>query len=155
MANTKAKTAETNPFMNVEKMQEMFKVPGFDKFFEQANQPIETMMTAQQKNVDALVEANKVAVAGYQELYGRLANLFEESLAQAKDRMSEIQGQEMSADAAAKNVEVMESAFEKALADTRELSEMAQKANAGAFDVIKARIEEAMAEFKKAADNAA
>lgn len=138
-----------------EQMKAMFKAPGFDRFMEQANLPIEAMMTAQQKNVEAVVEANKVAVAGYQELYGRMVKLFEESLETAKTRASEAQGQPISAETAQKNAEIMQAAFEKALADVRELSEMAQKANAGAFDVIKARVEEAVAEFKGAADKLA
>lgn len=140
---------------NPEQMKEIFKAPGFDRFLEQANLPVEALMAAQQKNIEALVEANKVAVTGYQELYSRTVKVFEESIATAKARVSETQGKPISADAATKNVEVMQSAFEKALGDMRELSEMAQKANVGAFEVIKARVEEAVAEFKVAADKVA
>ena len=146
----------SNPFMfDAEKMAEMFKVPGMDKWLQQANAPFELMMETQRKNFEALVEANKVAASGYQDLYERMVGIFEESLGRAKAQVERVQGQEVSAEAAAKNAEVMKEAFDKALADVRELSEMAQKANAGAFDVIRARTEEAIDEFRGAAEKIA
>ena len=144
---------QANPFMfEAEKMAEMFKVPGLDRWFAQANVPLEMMIDVQRRNFEALVEANKVAASGYQDLYERMVNIFEESLGRAKEQADRVQGQEVSAEAAAKNAEIMKEAFEKALADVRELSEMAQKANAGAFDVIRARTEEAIGEFRGVAE---
>lgn len=151
--------ATTFPFFDAEKMKEMFsfeasklsdmfkmpemgKMPGFD---------LDKMVEAQQKNVTALVEANKVALAGYQDLYKKQVALFEATLAATKDQMSEIQGQPLTAETATKSIEQLKAAFEKALADVKELAEMAQKANAGAFDIVKARMEEVMAELKAAA----
>ena len=138
-----------------EKMAEMWKVPGFERWFAQADLPFKAVMEAQRRNFEAVVEANKVAAAGYQGLYERMAGIFEESLARAREQMERVQGQEVSAEAAAKNVEVMQEAFERALRDVRELSEMAQKANTEAFDVVRARAEEALAEFRRAADKVA
>jgi phasin family protein len=144
---------ESNVFgFDANRMSELFKAPQMDKFIENMNIPFESMLDAQQKNVDALVEANKVAVSGYQELYQRQVAIFEEAIAQSKDRLAELQGQPVNADTVAKNVEIMKTSFEKALSNVHELAEMAQKANAGAYDVIKARVEEAMAEFKGAAE---
>ena len=147
---------QANPFMfDAEKMGEMFKVPGMDKWFAQANAPFELLFEVQRKNFEALVEANKVAASGYQELYERMTGIFEESLGRARAQVERAQGQEVSAEAAAKNAEVMKEAFDKALADVRELSEMATKANAGAFDVIRARTEEAVNEFRGVAEKMA
>jgi phasin family protein len=141
---------EKFPFaFDAEKVKEMFKgmkMPMVD---------MEAVMAAHQKNVDAMVEANKVMFAGYQAVAKRQAALVEAALAETKDKFSELQGQPLTADQATKNAEAVKVAFEKSIADIRELAEMAQKANTGAFDVVKARIDEAMAEFKAAADKLA
>jgi len=138
---------QTNPFaFDAEKLKELFniaKLPGVDA---------DAMLAAQQKNVEALNEANQVVAAGYQDLYKRQIALFEAAVSQAKDKLTEVQGQPLTADQATQNVEAMKAAFEKAAADVKELAEMAQKANTGAFEIVKARAEDAVAEFKAAAE---
>lgn len=149
-------TNQQFPFVfDAEKMKEMFAMPDMEKMFEGMKMPnvdMEAMMQAQQKNMAALVEANKVAMAGYQEIYKRQVALVEESMARAKDQIAELQGQPMSPDQAQKNMETVKSSFDKMLADLKELTEMAQEANTEAFNIVKGRFEEALAEFKTAAD---
>jgi phasin family protein len=141
---------EKFPFaFDAEKVKEMFaavKMPVVD---------VDAVIAAQQKNVDAVIEANKVALAGYQDVFKRQVALFEAAVAQAKEKFSAPQTQPMSIDQAEQNVEAMKAAFEKAAADVRELTEMVQKANTGAFEIVKARVEEAVAELKAAAEKIA
>ncbi|MEM6549518.1 MAG: TIGR01841 family phasin [Pseudomonadota bacterium] len=142
----------------MDKLFDMTKMPEFDKFFDMSKMPMANMgdiVELQQKNLNAVVEANKVAVAGYQDLYKRQMSIFEEGLAKAKDQLAEMQGQPLTAEQASKNMETMKVTFEKGLEDVRELAEMAQKANSEAFEIVKARFEEVMAEFKAAADKLA
>jgi hypothetical protein len=145
-----AATKNANPFaFDASKIKDMFtaaKMPVVDT---------DALMAAQKKNVDALIEANKVAVAGYQDLYKRQVALFEAAVDQAKGLMTDTKAQPLTADQATQNVEAVKTAFEKTAADLNELTEMAQKANTGAFEVVKARAEEAAAEFKAAADKMA
>jgi len=115
---------------------------------------MEAMVTAYQKNVAALMEANKAAMAGYQELYKRQVALVEEGLAKTKDQIHEMQSQPMNPDHAAKNLEVARASVEKVMGDMRELAEMAQQANTEAFNIIKSRFDEAMGEVKAASDKA-
>ncbi len=140
---------QNNPFaFDAEKLKELFnaaKLPGVDA---------DAMMAAQQKNVDAMIEANNVVTAGYQDLYKRQIALFEAAVAQTKDKLTEVQGQPLTAEQATRNVEALKTAFEKAASDVKELAEVAQKANTGAFEIVKARAEEAVAEFKAAAEKA-
>ena len=123
--------------------------------FATAKMPVvdtDAMMTAQKKNIDALIEANKVVTAGYQDVYKRQIALFEAAVSQAKDMMSGVKAQPLTADQATQSVDAMKTAFEKTSADLTELAEMAQKANTSAFEVVKARAEEAVAEFKAASE---
>ena len=142
--------AQNFPFVfDAEKLKELFsaaKLPGVDA---------DAVLAAQQKNVDAMIEANKVVIAGYQDLYKRQVALFEAAVAETKDKLAQVQGQTPTADQASLNVEAMKTAFEKAAADVKELAEVAQKANTGAFEIVKARAEEAAAEFKAAAEKTA
>lgn len=141
---------EKFPFaFDAERVRDMFKavkLPMVD---------MDVIMASHQKNVDAMVEANKVMFAGYQAVAKRQVALVEAALAEAKDKFAELQGQPLTAEQAAKNAEAVKAAVEKAIENIRELTEMAQKANAGAFDVVKARIDEAVSEFKAAADKLA
>lgn len=136
------------PF-DIAKVQEMFatyKLPVVD---------VEAAMAAQQKNVDAMIEANKVLVDGYQALYTRQVAMVEAAFAEAREMFETAQGQALTAEQAGKNVETMKATFEKAAADFRELAEIAEKANMGAFEVVKTRAEAAIGEFKAAADKLA
>ena len=138
--------AEMFPFaFDADKVKEMFtaaKLPVVDA---------EAMIAAQQKNMDAFVAANKVVFAGYQDVFKRQMALAEAAFAQAKDKFAELKGQPLTVEQATANIEAMKTAFEKAAADARELAELAQKANTGAFEIVKARFDEAVAEFKAAA----
>jgi phasin family protein len=144
MATTKT---TKNPFVfDADKIKDMFAI---------AKMPVvdtDALMAAQKKNVDALIEANKVAVAGYQDVYKRQVALFEAAVDQAKGMFADVKAQPLTADQATKNVDAIKTAFEKTAADLNELAEMAQKANTGAFEVVKARAEEAVAEFKAATE---
>ncbi len=134
---------------DAEKLTELFstaKLPGVDA---------DAVLAAQQKNVDALIEANQVVIAGYQDLYKRQVALFEAAVAETKDQLAQVQGQPLTADQATQNVDALKAAFEKAATDVKELAELAQKANTGAFEIVKARAEEAVAEFKTAAEKVA
>lgn len=134
--------ADKFPFaFDVAKMTEAFKMPGFD---------FTAMQAAHEKNVAAMVEANKATMAGMKSIYAKQTALFSAALAEMKDRIAEMQGQPMTAETATKNVETAKAAFEKALAEVKEISEMAQAANVEAFDILKARAEEVMAEIKEA-----
>ena len=146
------------PFVfDAEKMKEMFKMPELNKMFDGTKMPafdMDSVVAAQQKNMTALVEANKAAMAGYQELYQRQVALVQDSLAKTRDQFAELQAQPMTAEQTGKNLESVKAAFDKAMTDVNELAELAQKANTEAFNIIKTRFEESFAEFKSAADKA-
>ncbi len=137
------------PTFDPEKLKELFsaaRLPGVDA---------DAVLAAQQKNVDALIEANQVVITGYQDLFKRQVALFEAAIAQAKDKLTETQGQPLTAEQATQNVEALKAAFEKAAVDAKELAELVQNTNTGAFEIVKARFEEAVAEFKAAAEKIA
>ncbi|MEM8626217.1 MAG: hypothetical protein AAGG47_22245, partial [Pseudomonadota bacterium] len=98
---------EKFPFAaDLEKMTEMFKMPELDKMFDASKLPaMDLVVKAHEKNLSAAIEANKVAMAGYQSVYKRQVAMAEEAMAQMKDAMGELQGQPMTADQAQKNLD--------------------------------------------------
>ena len=140
-----------------EKMTEFFKQNDFTKHLTQMRMPgvdPEALMTAQKKNMDALVEANKAAAAGYQDLFKRQMSIFEETMAEAQAHLKSFDATKIDPDRARAQAELAKAAFEKALANMQALAEGAQKANAEAYEIVSARIKESLAELREMATKA-
>jgi phasin family protein len=134
-----------------EKFAELFKSADMTKFFEQAKLPMfdfEALMATQKKNMDALVEANKAAAAGYQDLFKKQISIYEETMAAAQEQLSELKMDQLSPEGASRQADLMKVAFEKAVANMTELAEAAKKANTEAFEIVQARVKESIEELK-------
>ncbi len=135
---------------DVDKMQEFFKQNDFTKHLANLKMPgldPDAMVKAQQKNMDALVEANKAAAAGYQDLFRKQVAIFEETMAEAQKQLKAFDTTKIE-DSARAQGEIAKAAVEKALANMQALAESAQKANAEAYEIVSARIKESIAELK-------
>ncbi|WP_157982284.1 phasin family protein [Oceanicella sp. SM1341] len=138
------------PF-DTEKMMEMFKTPDFTKMMTEMKFPAvspEELMATQKKNMDALVEANKAAAAGYQDLFKKQVAIFEETMSEAQKQMKGFDASKLSPESAAAQTELTKAAVQKALANMKMLAETAQKANADAYTIVSARIKESVAELQ-------
>jgi len=142
---------------DVEKMTEFFKQNDFTKHLANLKVPgmdAEALMSAQQKNMDALVQANQAAASGYQDLFKKQVQIFEETMAEAKEHLKSFDATKLDADKAKAGAELAKTAFEKALANMQALAESAQKANADAYEIVAARIKESVAELRDLAGKA-
>ncbi len=134
-----------------EKMAEFFKQNDFTKQLASMRMPgvdADALMKAQKKNMDALVEANKAAAAGYQDLFKKQMAIFEETMAEAQRQIKGFDATKIDADKAKAQAEMAKAAFEKALANMQALAESAQKANADAYEIVAARIKESISELR-------
>jgi phasin family protein len=139
---------------DVEKMAEFLKQSDFTKHLASMKLPgvdAEALMSAQRKNMDALVEANKAAAAGYQDLFKKQMAVFEETMAEAQKQMKAFDATQIDPEKTKAQAELARAAFEKALANMQALAESAQKANAEAYDIVAARIRESMGELREMA----
>jgi len=142
---------------DVEKMTEFFKQNDFTKHLAQLRMPgvdPEALMTAQKKNMDALVEANKAAAAGYQDLFKHQMAIFEETMAEAQAHLKSFDATKIDPEHAKAQADLAKAAFEKALANMQALAETAQKANAEAYEIVSARIKESLGELRDMASKA-
>jgi phasin family protein len=134
-----------------EKMQDFFKQNDFTKYFPQmkgSDFSADAIMAAQSKNMEALVEANKAAAAGYQDLFKKQVAIFEETMSEAQKHMKSFDASKLDAESTQAQSELARVAFEKAIANMQMLAESAQKANSEAYEIVSARVQEGMSELR-------
>ena len=149
---------ENTPFaFDPEKMAEFFKSNDFTKMMSDLKMPefdTDALLGAQQKNMEALAAANRAAAAGYQDLFRKQVAIFEETMAEARRQMKDIELPKVDARQATAQAELAKTAFEKALTNMQALAEAAHAANAEAFEIVSARVRESIGELKAMADKA-
>jgi phasin family protein len=139
--------AKTNPFFDVDmskfadvsKLMSEFKLPGVD---------VESVLASQQKNIQALTAANQLAIEGFQAVVRRQSEIVRQTMEQTSSMMTELMAAGSPEDKVAKQADLVKLAFEKALANARELAELVAKSNSEAADVINKRVSESLEEVK-------
>jgi phasin family protein len=126
-----------NPFGDVSKMMEKFKVPGID---------MTAIIEARRKDIEAVVESNKAAMAAMQAMAGKQAEMLTSAM---QDIQANAKGLAGSAGDPAKQADIAKKAFAKAVADMKDLAAMTQKAQTDSMASITKRANEHMAEIKK------
>lgn len=138
------------PF-DAEKFMEMFRSMDVTKVMADLRIPSvkpEELMAAQKKNMDAFVEANRAAAAGYQDLFRKQVAIFEETMAEARAQLARFDASRLTPEGAAAQAEIAKAAFEKAIANMKALAEAAQKANQQAFEIVSARVKDSIEELR-------
>jgi phasin family protein len=128
------------PFMDVNQLLQQFKVPGVD---------LNAMLEARRKDIEALVTANRQAYEGMQLLVQRQAEMLREAMAEWQAATTQMMSGQNSSAGAAKQAEVGKQALEKALANMRELAEIATKSQTQAWDVVNKRFHENLEELRQ------
>lgn len=135
-----AKTeTSVNRLFDVTKAFGDFRLPGFD---------VAAIVGTQRKNLEALAQANQLAVEGMRALAQRQAEIARQALDEASTLVREWTRPAAPEERLAKNVEVAKQSFEKGLANARELSELTTKASTDVFSVIARRMSEGFDEAR-------
>src|SRR6187551_915354 len=99
---------------DVEKMTDFFKQNDFTKHLASLRVPgmdAEALMSAQKKNMDALVQANKAAASGYQDLFKKQVQIFEETMAEAKEHLKGFDATKIDPEKARASADLAKAAF--------------------------------------------
>lgn len=120
------------------KAADQFKVPGLDA---------QALVEYQKRNLEAFASANKIALEGAQAVIRRQAEILRQGVEELSKAVSELNAAGTPQDKALKQVELAKGAYEAALANLRELSEMASKSNGEAADLLSNRVSESFGEF--------
>lgn len=133
-----SKFAEQFEKFDFTKAADQFKVPGLDA---------QALVEYQKRNLEAFAAANKVALEGTQAVIRRQAEILRQGVEEASKAFAEMNAAGTPQDKILKQAELAKEAYEAALANLRELTEMASKSNGEAADLLSSRVSESFGEF--------
>lgn len=131
-----------NPFLDfdVTKVMSEFRVPSVD---------VDAVVASQRKNIEALTQANQLAVEGVQAVARRQVEIARQAMEEFSAMIRDLAQPVSPEDRIAKQAEFSKLALEKGLTNARELTEMVAKANTEAFNVINKRLTEGLDEVRE------
>jgi phasin family protein len=108
----------------------------------------DAVLAAHKRNIEALTKANKVAFEGAQTVAKRNIEIAQQTLAELTESLRALVSGEPPKDRAAQQAELLKLAYERAMAHTREISQLVQTTNSEALAVLNTRFTEAVEEVK-------
>ncbi len=129
-------------------------LPAFDpaKFLSDMKLPampdVEAVLAAHKRNLDALTDANRVALEGAQVVARRHMEIMQQTMSGLSETLKQLSLNDTPGGRAAKQTDLLKQAYENAVANTKEIGDLIQKSNSEALNRLNARVLEAMAEMK-------
>lgn len=124
----------------------------FTKMFSDLRLPAmpgaEALMNAHRRNLEAFSAAYRISLEGTQALGRRNMEIYQQSMAEMTDILRAFTTLESPQERAARQTELLKSAYERAVANMREVGELIQRANGEAVEMLNKRFTEAMDEVK-------
>ena len=120
------------------KVADQFKMPGLDA---------QALVEYQKRNLEAFASANKIALEGAQAVIRRQAEIVRKGVEDASKALSDLNAAETPQDKLLKQAELAKEAYEAAIANLQELTEMASKSNGEAANLLSTRVSESFGEF--------
>lgn len=108
----------------------------------------EALMAAHRRNFEALSAANRIALEGAQAVAKRNMEIMQQTMAEMTEALRALSTADGPQTAMATHAERMKAAYERALANIHEVSDLIQRANGDALSPLNKRIAEAMDEVK-------
>lgn len=122
------------------------KVPGVD---------MDAMVSLQQKNLEVMTAANRLAFEGMQAIMKRQAEIMRQAVEESTAAATGIAGAPTPAEKMVKQTEAYKDTFERTIANIRELSELISKSNTEVLDLFNKRFAEVLDEVKVAVTKSA
>lgn len=109
---------------------------------------VESLASAQRRNFEALSAANKVALEGAQAVAKRHMEILQQSMAELTEAVRAASESGSPQEKAAKQAELVKATYGRAVSNMQELSDLIQKSNSEAVNLLNRRFAEAMDEVK-------
>jgi len=107
----------------------------------------EALMSAHQRNIEALSAANRIALEGAQAVAKRHMEIVQQTMGELTETMKALASGGAPQDKAARQAELLKASYERAVANTREMGELIQKANGEAMGALNQRVSESIQEL--------
>ncbi|KAF0097629.1 MAG: phasin family protein [bacterium] len=127
--------------MDVTKMMSEFKMPGVD---------MEAILNSQRKNIEALTAANRLAFEGVQAMMKRQTEILRQTMQEVAEATQGMTATTSPQEKLAKQTTLAKEAFEHAVTNMRELSEMVAKSNSEVFELLNVRLGQVIDEVRQA-----
>jgi phasin family protein len=109
---------------------------------------VEALMASQRRNIEALSQANQLAVEGMQAVAKRQIEIARQAVEDVSTLLRDLARPTSAEDRIAKNTEYAKQILEKSLNHGREITHLATKAGSEAADVLRKRATEGLDEFR-------
>ena len=143
-----------DPSKVTEQMQSAFNVDAFKDSLN-GKFDFDALKASQEKNLALLMSTNQTFADSSKVLLERQAEMLKQAMTDATEAAQALASAGTPQEAASKQAELIKTAYEKALANSTEISEMAKKSQAEINEKVTKRIEESMEEFKSTLSNIA
>jgi phasin family protein len=128
----------------------------FSKLFADMKLPampnMEAFVAASRRNMETLTAANRVALEGAQAVARRHMEIVQQNMADLTEAVRAMSSLEAPQAKAAKQAELLKQAYERAVANMKEIGDLITHSNAEAVKLLNDRFTEAMDEVKTLAD---
>lgn len=135
-----ADAPKANPLEDFTKMFADLKLPAVGN--------ADAVLAAHKKNMDAFSAANRIALEGAQTVARRHMEIMQQTMTDLSETMRTLAAPEPPQVKAAQQADLLKKAYERAVANTTELSDLIRRSNAEALDLLNKRVAEALDEVK-------
>jgi len=146
-----AETTPVNPFAIVMN-QARSAAEDMTKMFGEMKMPLmpdaSALMDAYKRNLEVMSAANKIALEGAQAVAKRHMEIMQQTMAELSENLRTMSSVVSPAEKATKQTELLKGAYERAVANTKELADLIQHSNGEALALLNKRFVEAMDEAK-------
>jgi phasin family protein len=115
---------------------------------------MEAFVAASRRNMETFTAANRIALEGAQAVARRHMEIMQQGMAEMSEAVRSMATAEAPQVKAAKQAELLKLAYERAVANIKEIGDLIQRSNAEAIGLLNKRFAEAMDEIKALADKA-
>ncbi|HEY5302354.1 MAG TPA: TIGR01841 family phasin [Acetobacteraceae bacterium] len=109
---------------------------------------IQALTEANRRNMEALTAANRVAVEGAQAVARRHMEIMQQAMTDMTEGVKALSAEGAPRAKAAKQAELVKQGYQRAVDNMQELSDLIQRSNAEALNLLNRRFGEAMDELK-------
>ena len=109
---------------------------------------VEALMACQRRNIEALSQANQLAVEGMQAVAKRQIEIARQAVEDVSALLRDLAQPTSTEDRIAKNTEYAKQMLEKSVNHSREITQLAAKAGSEAADVLRKRASDGFDEFR-------
>ena len=128
----------------------------FTKLFAEMKFPavpdMEAFVAASRRNMETLTAANRIALEGAQAVARRHMEIVQQGMQELSEAVRSLSTTEAPQAKAARQAELLKQAYERAVANIKEISDLIQKSNDEALRLLNSRFSEAMDEIKQLAE---